>query len=275
MYSPIKRTDNTEVPDSEELKLILAAEVKRDPPLEKEEVHYPEFKTIISLVSHFGSSTDIFTDDSLDIFKVVDQGRVLVEELVPKVLAKDLNDRDIAVFDSAYDYLSEEDIPEKSDVIIVFGSRSSFRPERAAELYKNKLSRKVLVTGARPIYGDDHKTEAEKYYDVLMSNGVSDSDILIEDEAISMVDNVRRSLNMLDRIELNYNSLILVNSPYSQRRGWVMFKKLLLDTVKIFRVNSETSEIYKKNNWYKNDKALRIILNEFIKMRANVVYNSA
>lgn len=275
MDPAITRTDNTLVPDSDELRLVLDAEIKRPLPEEKNDVHYPDFETVINLFEHFGVSADIFIEEA-DIFKVVDKGRVLLDELVSKVLAKDLDEMQITLFDDAYDYLSEEDIPEKSNVILVFGSTTTLRPEKAAELYKKKLSEKILVTGSRPIYGDrKKKSEAERYYEILIDNGVSDSAILIEDEAISMIDNVRRSLDMMDRLELNYEKVILVNSPYSQRRGYVNFIKATPDSVQFYRVNSGTSDPYRKENWYKQGNTLKVVLNEFIKMRACVVYNSA
>ncbi len=276
MNQPIKRTDNTSVPDSEELRIVLETEITRPLPPEKVDVHYPEFGTVIKIFDHFGVSSELFTDDAFDIFKVVDTSIPLLSELVGNILSKELNKQEIELFDNAYDYLTEEDIPEKSDVIIVFGSKTPFRPEKAAEIYKKGLCRKILVSGSRPIYETNTgRSEAEKYYEILVDNGVSDSDILIEDEAISVIDNVRRSLNMLDRLEFDYKKIILVNSPYTQRRGYVNFLKASPDDVTFFRVNSGCSEPYRKENWYKQENTLKVIINEFIKMRACVVYNSA
>lgn len=276
MKSLITRTDNTMVPDSGELKIVLETEITRPLPPEKVDIHYPDFTTIIKIFDHFSIDRSFFIDDSLDIYKVLDQSIPLVEELTQKVLNSEINKDEIALFDNAYEYLSEEDIPEKSDVIIVFGSRTSLRPEKAAEIYKMGLSNKILVTGSKPIYDDaPKKSEAEKYYEILIDNGVLDKDILIEDEAISIIDNVRRSLNMLDRLEFDYKKIILINSPYTQRRGFVNFMKASPETVTFYRVNSGTSEPYRKENWYRQENTLKVIINEFVKMRACVVYNSA
>jgi hypothetical protein len=76
-------------------------------------------------------------------------------------------------------------------------------------------------------------------------------------------------------MEIGYQSIILVNSSYTQRRGWAIIKKHLPDSVRLYRVNSGTGEQYTRENWYKQENTLRVVLNEFIKMRASVVYNTA
>lgn len=276
MNSPIKRTDNTLVPDSEELKVILEMEVTRSLPPEKEFIHYPNFKTIIALIERFGLPTEVFTDDSLDIYEVVDLGKDLTNRLANKVLKTLLTTEDIELFNNAYDYLSEEDIPEKSDLILVFGAKTPLRAKKAAEIYHKGLSNKILVSGSRPVYAKgDEELEADIYERILIAEGVKPKDIIKEDKAISLVDNVRRSLNLLDEIRFNYESLIVVNSPYTQRRGWVLLKKLLPDSLQISRVNCETGEPFKKENWFKQENTLKSILTEFIKMKASVAYNSA
>jgi uncharacterized SAM-binding protein YcdF (DUF218 family) len=276
MNSAIKRTNNTVVPEGEELRIVLEREAKRAVPEDKLTIHYPHFETIIALLEHFGFSSNNFTDDTLDIYEVLARGKKLVDELSQKILNQDLSNREIILLDDVYDYLTEEDHPEKSDLIIVLGGKTLLRAEKAGELYLKGLAKKVLVSGSRPIYGNpDEKTEAEKYKEVLLRNGVKEKDILYEDQSISMVDNVRRSLNMLDEIGFSFDSLIVVTSAYCQRRSWVLFKKLLPDSITLYRVNSEVTEPYKKNNWYTREDTLKVVLNEFLKMRASVIYNSA
>jgi len=267
----MKRTDNTQLPSTEELKQIVNKEVFRALPKGKESVHYPTFDTIINLFSHYGLPTDIFTNDSLDMYQVVAQGTELINQLLPHILSKP----HIELVNAVFEYLTEEDNPQKSDIIFVFGSQNSRRAPKAAELFKQGLAKKVMVSGASPHYVEEyHTSEAEIYKNQLIEDGVPSENIIVEPHAITMIDNVRRSLNLLDELNQKYASIILVNSNYSQRRGWAMFKKHTPDSIEFYRVNI-VDEKFGKEMWYKKEDTLRIVLNEFIKLRGSVVYNTA
>ncbi len=273
----IKRTDNTLLPDSAELTKVLETEVDRPVPTNKIGVHYPEFTTVIDLFTHFGLDTGVFTDDSINIHQAVTIGRELLDKAVILMVETPPTQNSLRLFDAAYDYLAEEDDPKPSDIIFTFGAKTPLRAEKAVELYQEGLGRLVMASGGNPIYNSetDSQPEALRYRDIYIKGGVPEDTIILEDKAITVPDNVRRSLNLLDQLQVGFNSLILVNSPYSQRRGWAIFKKHLPDEIKLYRVNSSTGEPFQKENWYKQENTLRVVLNEFLKMRASVVYNTA
>jgi uncharacterized SAM-binding protein YcdF (DUF218 family) len=269
------RKNNITLPETQELSEILSAEARRDPSTGKATIHYPKFDTIIALLKHYNISHELFTDDKLNVYQVIEQGKDFLDILVKKILSD--RNPDISVFDTAYDYLSEEDEPKSSDIIIVFGAKTPLRAEKAVQLYKEGLSKTILISGGNPYYNlDKTKTsEAERYADIMQNLGVPADHILLEKQAITLPDNVWRSLNYFEENKIMPKSIILVNSPYSQRRGWAIFRKHTPDSVRLYRVNSETGEIYKKENWYKQEDTIRTILNEFVKLRASVVYNTA
>lgn len=270
------RTDNIPLPSKKELSRILAREASRPLPAGKEAIHYPDFRPVIALFEAYDIPTDVFTDDALDIHGVVTKGALLLEAAVPKMLAATPARPRRKLFDDAYTYLSEEDQPQPSDLLFVFGARTLSRPQKAAELYAAGFAETIIVSGGGPIYGDGRDgSEASDYRDHLIMLGTPRNAVLTEDASITIPDNVRRTLNMLDDIGRKYESMILVNSPYAQRRGWCIFRKYLPDTIRIYRANSEVAEQANKLNWHKQEDTLRIVLNEFIKMRASVVYNAA
>ncbi|MDX2776606.1 YdcF family protein [Streptomyces caniscabiei] len=119
------------------------------------------------------------------------------------------------------------------------------------------------------------KPEAKRYKDILIALGVPAQAVITEDKSITIPDNVRHSLTLLKERQIHFDSITIVNSPYAQRRGWAILKKRLPQHVKVYRVNSDCADIYKKENWYKQEETLRVVLNEFVKMRASVVYNTA
>ncbi|HED38668.1 MAG TPA: YdcF family protein, partial [Ignavibacteria bacterium] len=125
-------------------------------------------------------------------------------------------------------------------------------------------------------YGNNQSaTEAEIYAQIAVDAGVPKNSIIIENKSITIPDNVRSSLNLLDKKGISYGSIILVNSPYTQRRGWVHFKKYIPDTIKLIRVNSETGEQYKKDFWYKNPTGIDVVIGEFLKAKIAVSLNTA
>jgi len=143
MNDKSKREDNTQLPDKEELTKILETEVHRPIPSSKANLHYPEFESIIKLLSYFGLSIELFTNDSLDIHDVVTQGQVLINEAIRIINSKPVQEKEVILFNNVYDYLSEQDEPHKSDIIFVFGAKTSLRAEKAAELFVDSLGKKL------------------------------------------------------------------------------------------------------------------------------------
>jgi hypothetical protein len=269
------RNDKSILPEDTELTRILEKEAKRVVSPENLELHFPQYETAMRIFEHYGISTDIFVDPSLDIQQVVARGKQLLDQLVQKIEFNELSEEEVTLFNSAYDYLSEEDSPKMSDFIFVFGARTPLRAEKAAELYKKGLAKNVIVGGGSPFYQPDEETGADRYRRILVENGIPHGQIISENKSITMPDNVRSSLNLLDNYGIQPRSMILVNSPYAQRRGWSIMRKYLPDSVSLYRVNSDVDQELSKDEWYKQEKSLRVVLNEFIKMRAGEVSNTA
>ena len=272
----MKRTDNTRLPGHDELSEILEREEYRAVAAGKEDIHYPEFSTIIALLGRLDLAPDLFTKDVETIHQAVAQGDSLLGKMVGKLTIHEPDGQMRNLLDDCYDYLAEEDVPQPSDLIFVFGGKTPSRPEVAAKLYQRGLAAEIWMSGGNAIYAQNLlRTEADIYCDIAVVNGVPKTAISIERRSITVPDNVRASLNLLDKMGRDIKSFIIVNSPYTQRRGWVIFKKHLPDNVAIYRVNCSTKAEFSRENWYKQENTLRIVLNEFMKMRASVVYNTA
>jgi len=146
---------------------------------------------------------------------------------------------------------------------------------KAIELFKQGLAPQMVVSGRGPLYDDSkYKAEARLYADAAVEAGIPREAIILEDASITLVDNIRRSLDMLDEAGRRLDSLIIVNSPYTQRRGWCMWRKYLVDEVRICRVNCGTGPDFTAENWYRNEDGLRVVIGEFIKLRNAVTFDS-
>lgn len=276
----MNRNNFNQLPDQAELRNILDAEVARNIPEEKKDVHYVDFSPLVKLAKHFGVNPEVvatnYTKEDVVEQDLFAKGKVLVENIKSKLLNKEPSTEDIEVCNNVYDYLSEEDAPENVDIIFVFGAKTPLRINKAIELYRQGLSQIILVSGRSPYYSyDKSSTEAETYAQLAIEKGIPSSSIILENESITIPDNVRSSLNLLDKNKTSYNSIALVNSPYTQRRGWAHFKKYLPDTIRIVRINCETGDQYKRDSWYKNPAGIDTVLSEYLKAKIAVSLNTA
>lgn len=274
---PIKsnRTSNVELPSGTEIKLIAAAEMQRPHSPGKDGVRYVEFGSIAALCSSLNIETSFFELETRSPEEILYAGNRLLDELVFALSVESPRSEIIDHLDECYRYLSASDKPMPSDAIFVFGSTTPLRIESAIDLYNRGLAPKLLISGRGPFYGKtEDVTEAKKYAELAIIAGVPQSDIILEEESITLVDNIRRSLNILDSLDIKLNSVIIVNSPYTQRRGWCMWRKYLPDSAKLYRVNSETGPNFKPNTWYLNESGIRVVLGEFIKLRNGVAFDS-
>ncbi len=275
------RTNPTQLPTYEELKKILASETTRKIPLEKESVHFADFSTIIEMLKSFNLPIEFFTRDfkfeDFDNNKLFSETVVMFNCLIDDILNAQGDPSKQKLFDDLYDYLSEQDTPEKADLIFVFGAKQTFRIEKAIDLYKNGYASKILVSGRSPSYENENAvSEAQLFAQFAIEHGVSKEDIIMEKESITIPDNVKRSLNLLERENIKHDSIILVNSTFSQRRGWAHFSKMSKVGTKLIRVNvDKVSGMFSKGGWYKNETGVKVIVKEFFGLRMSEILNTS
>ena len=272
------RNDFIYFPTLNQLEEILTKEQRRPVAQGKTHLHYPDFASIIALVTSLGIDASFFTNsyskEDIHTKNLPQVAQRMVEQVV-RVVTK-LPDTNTGIYDQIYDYLSKEDALETCDIVFVFGSKTMARIERAVALMKQRRGRLLVISGGMPIYEKERRvTESEIYKKYALEQGIAENTIVTEDTSISIPDNVRSSLNLLDNKGIAFKSVALVNSPYCQRRGWAHFKKYLPDSTKMVRANAQTVPKYSKNEWYMHEDGIRVMLNECIKMKIAVILNTA
>jgi uncharacterized SAM-binding protein YcdF (DUF218 family) len=259
-----------------ELTKLLLLESQRPPAVGKLDMHYPQFNTVIELFRHYGIDTALFERQTLDIHAINDEAKPLVEAIAHKITTTTPSLIEKQLLNAAYDYLCEEDVPRASDLIIVFGSVSPLRAKKAADMYHQGLAKQILATGGSPIYAiNTPSSEAEMYKSVMIDNGIPARAILTEGKSLSIPDNIRSSLNMLDELRIRTFSIILVTSPFAQHRVYTTMQKYTPDSVKLYRINAIPDEEYQRDKWYKEIDSVKVFLNEFVKMKISIAYNSS
>lgn len=276
------RTEPTQIPSYDELCKIVSFEEFREVPIEKKYTHYTDFSYIINLLKELRLSTKFFDSN----FQFVDfKDPILFNEvnsmfidLVNNILKTQDDPKTRLLYDKIYDYLSESDQIQKADIIFVFGSKTTFRTQTAINLYKNGYAPKILISGKCPFYEMDIQkvSEAQKLANFASENGVPESALILEKESITIPDNIKRSLNMLENKNISHNSIILVNSNFSQRIGWAHFSKFSKYNTKIIRFNVDIlSEQYSRNEWYKNEIGTKTIIKELIALKMSEILNTS
>ncbi len=274
------RTSNIQLPTYKELKDILELESKREVETEKINTTYGNFKVILDLLNYFELPTSFFeTMKFKDIENIETYNNIVkVFDNVSSKILDSSNEPEVkTLLNRLYDYLSEEDTIQKVDLLFVFGSKSTLRIETAIRLYKEGHAKKIVIAGRGPFYQlhSNQKTEAEVLADFAVGKGIPEEDIILEKTSITVPDNVKASLNLLESSDIPHNSFILVNSPFSQRRGFAHFNKFSKIGTIILRKNTDTvSEKFSKDSWYKNEEGTKTVLKEFFGLRISCLINT-
>ncbi|XP_050395391.1 uncharacterized protein SCO4629 [Patella vulgata] len=115
----------------------------------------------------------------------------------------------------------------KSDVILVLGNNDLRTAEYAADLFNKGLADWLLFSGKEGSLtkGKWKSTEAEIFRDVAINRGVPDEKIILETRATNTGENIRYSYNKLHSLGINPTRIILVQTPYMERRSYATFKK--------------------------------------------------
>lgn len=118
---------------------------------------------------------------------------------------------------------------KKADAILVLGSHDLRVAEYAIKLFKDGFAPFIIFSGGLA-HQDDmlntgwEKPEAEMMADLAIKAGILEDNILIENESQNTGDNFRYTKRLLETHNLNFNSFILIQKPYMERRTWATFK---------------------------------------------------
>ncbi len=159
-------------------------------------------------------------------------------------------------------YGNMQQCAEKVDVAIVLGTappKSRYRAIACAELYEKGLVKSIIVSGA-PTNEVDGKVMSEAAYmrAVLIQNGVEESVIYMDEQALTTVENMICSAHVLHRNISFYNtdSVCIVSSACHMRRSLELAKAFFPKRLKIYgystSVNGEG-----KDEWYKSADGIK------------------
>lgn len=119
---------------------------------------------------------------------------------------------------------------KKSDCIFVLCSHDLRVAEYAAKLFLENWAPYIIFSGGIAHKNDLlntgwNKTEAEMFADVVIKIGVPKDKIILEKEATNTGENVLFTKKLLKERGFNFDSFIIVQKPYMERRVFATIKK--------------------------------------------------
>ncbi|MDD5888501.1 MAG: YdcF family protein [bacterium] len=121
-----------------------------------------------------------------------------------------------------------------ADIGIVLGGVSMIpdRVNKAFELYKKGIIKKILVSGGIGHFNLKRTiTEAQAMKDYLLSLGLLDEDILVEDKSRNTYENFLYSYHLLkEKMDLKGISFTLITSDFHMKRAKELFKYFFKDS---------------------------------------------
>ena len=149
-------------------------------------------------------------------------------------------------------FLSPRGELKKVDAVVaISGGNTTDRAEQAIKLYEDGWAEQIVFSGAAldPL----SPSNAEVMRRFAESTGIPQEVIQIEEAARTTAENAVKSEEIVN--EQNFESIILVTSPYHQRRAYMEFRDTLGPDVKIINYpvesdNWATTWWFKPTGWY-------------------------
>ena len=149
-----------------------------------------------------------------------------------------------------WNYMKMNQQLKKADCIIGLGSVDTNVANIASELYLKGYADKVFFSGGLGKITNKiwNETEAEKFAKIAIKKGVPKEKIYIEKESTNTGDNFRFTKRMIEELQLDIKSCIVVCKPYDEKRAYASFKKIMPEfEVIITSENISCEEYYRKN----------------------------
>lgn len=154
----------------------------------------------------------------------------------------------------------QDDLKEVDAIVVVSGGDNAARTEAGVDLYKKNYADLIIFSGAAQ---DQGTSNAQVMKNVAVEKGVLPEHIMIEELSKTTLENAK---NVSEILNLNgIKSMILVTSPYHQRRTYMTFKHIMGDDVTILNYSS-TDHSWRKAAWWKGNKNVYLTLSELQKI---------
>lgn len=155
----------------------------------------------------------------------------------------------------------KEEVSYDIDVILVLGSSSLNRVEKALEVYK-KLVKPIVVSGG--IKRFDGVSEAVKFRDYLIENGVFSDFVYVDDTSTNTEENFINSFRLIKNKFYDGKNILLITSSQHMLRALLTADRIIKDNNYSFSIKTCPSfpDKVRRDNWFLNREKVDIIIGE-------------
>lgn len=157
-------------------------------------------------------------------------------------------------------YLSPSDNLTKADAIVVV-SGDDDRIKYAIDLYKQSHAPKLILSGAAK---DGFTSNALAMHLEASQAGVPNEAIITEDKAYNTFENALYTKEIVQAQGMK--NLILVSSPYHQRRVYETFKSVFRGSGVKLQNSPSPYSTWKADSWWESDRKLHLTQEETTKI---------
>jgi uncharacterized SAM-binding protein YcdF (DUF218 family) len=158
-------------------------------------------------------------------------------------------------------YLSPQSGLEKSDAIVaVSGGDTTARALEAVKLYQQGWAPKLIFSGAA--LDPSGPSNAAAMRRIATEHGVPAGAVLLDEISTNTFENADSVRGILELS--GWRKIILVTSPYHQRRAYITFRSRLGSDYRILN-HSAIDVRWRRSAWWANDYSYRVTLAELQK----------
>lgn len=263
------RNSNTQLPTERELFDILAMESPR------RAVKFDFIDTEIGIFDAYSEVADdvswVYGYPNLSLTELKARCDATTEQLVSLTLAGKLTrsqtDRLFRSLAWGGDGTSGHHDISRADAAFLFGSPSDVRIKLAVECYFRNATGKIIVSGKGPHYHDHEETEADRMKRIAMSAGVPERAIIVEDQSITLPDNVKRTLDIFDEINWHPKDLIIIATTFIMTRAAMEWYKFAPWDIELHMLSPKPQDSdLTIDSWFRTERGIRMLFNEYAKI---------
>ncbi|MBQ9227294.1 MAG: YdcF family protein [Eubacterium sp.] len=163
------------------------------------------------------------------------------------------------------DYIFIGTEPCKADAIFVVGGSLPDAAELTADLYNKDYAKIIIIGGKLSIKRDsfplpDYETEYDFYKDILLKNGVKESDIYGENESGYTKQNAEFAKRVVNENNLIVNKAMIVCKSFHAKRCLLLYQ-MYFPNVDFTVVAFDGFDI-SKDNWYQTEYGRERVIGE-------------
>jgi uncharacterized SAM-binding protein YcdF (DUF218 family) len=159
-------------------------------------------------------------------------------------------------------YLSPQDKLTKADVVVaISGGDTEARTTEAVRLYKQGLASHVIFSGAA--LDVSSPSNAAAMAKIATRQGVPAAAIELDEAAANTRQNASGVAAIVEKH--HYRSVILVTSPYHQRRASIVFKRALGGDIALIN-HSSPDLTWRRSHWWATAYSQNLTLSELQKV---------